>query len=141
MITVVEGFLVGQTLSFASLRAIFVRRYGPMRSCPFQRRFKQASAAAFFRAALDHLVGSVVRAAGLELNGPLARFEDVRIYDGTGQRVPPRGRKQLPACTKGKAGTKWVMGYSLKTGLLEHGKNGRGDGCRTAAVARAGTAA
>jgi hypothetical protein len=124
MITVVEGFLVGQTLSFASLRAIFVRRYGPMRSCPFQRRFKQASAAAFFRAAFNQLVASVVKAADLELSGPLARFEDVRIYDGTGQRVPPRGRKQLPACTKGKAGTKWMMGYSLKTGLLEHGKVG-----------------
>lgn len=121
MITVVEAFLVGQTLSFASLRAIFVRRYGPMRSCPFQRRFKQASAAAFFRAALEQLVTSVVNAAGLELSGPLRHFEDVRIYDGTGQRVPPRGRKALPACTKGKAGAKWVMGYSLKTGLLEHG--------------------
>ncbi|HEX7668666.1 MAG TPA: transposase [Polyangiaceae bacterium] len=45
----------------------------------------------------------------------------MRIYDGTGQRVPPRGRAALPACTKGKAGTKWVMGYSIKTGLLEHG--------------------
>lgn len=59
--------------------------------------------------------------AGLELGGPLGSFDDVRIYDGTGQRVPPRGRKALPACTKGKAGTKWLMGYSIKTGLLEHG--------------------
>lgn len=121
MLTVVEAFLVGQTLSFTSLRAIFVRRFGFVRPCPFQKRFKQASAAAFFRAALEKLVASVVAAAGLELNGPLGRFVDVRIYDGTGQRVPPRGRDALPGCTKGKAGTKWVMGYSIKTGLLEHG--------------------
>lgn len=121
MLTVVEGFLVGQTLSFASLRAIFVRRFGFIRSCPFQKRFKEASAGAFFRAALERLVASVAASAGLELGGPLGRFDDVRIYDGTGQRVPPRGSKALPACTKGKAGTTWVMGYSIKTGLLEHG--------------------
>jgi Transposase DDE domain len=121
MLTVVEGFLVGQTLSFVSLRAIFVRRFGFMRPCPFQKRFKQASAGPFFRAALEHLVASVATSAGLDLGGPLGQFDDVRIYDGTGQRVPPRGREALPACTKGKAGTKWVMGYSIKTGLLEHG--------------------
>jgi len=121
MLTVVEGFLAGQTLTFASLRAIFVRRFGFIRSCPFQKRFKQESAAAFFREALKHFVDSVVRSAGLTLTGPLGRFADVRIYDGTGQRVPPRGRDALPACTKGKAGTKWMMGYSIKTGLLEHG--------------------
>ncbi len=121
MLTVVEGFLVGQTLTFASLRAIFVRRFGFIRPCPFQKRFKQASAAAFFREALKLLVASVVRSAGLALTGPLGRFADVRIYDGTGQRVPPRGRDALPACTRGKAGTQWMMGYSLKTGLLEHG--------------------
>jgi hypothetical protein len=121
MLTVVEGFLAGQTLTFASLRAMFVRRFGFIRSCPFQKRFKQEAAAAFFRAALEHLVASVVAAAGLALSGPLGRFDDVRIYDGTGQRVPPRGRDALPACTKGKAGTKWMMGYSIKTGLLEHG--------------------
>jgi hypothetical protein len=124
MLTVVEGFLLGQTLSFQALRAIFVRRFGIVRPCPFQKRFKQASAAAFFRASLDRLVSSVVSAAGLELDGPLARFEDVRIYDGTGQRVPPRGRSALPACTTGKAGTKWIMGYSIKTGILEHGLGG-----------------
>jgi hypothetical protein len=121
MLTVVEGFLVGQTLSFTSLRAIFVRRFGFVRPCPFQKRFKQASAAEFFRAALEKLVASVASTAGLELNGPLGRFEDVRIYDGTGQRVPPRGRDALPGCAKGKAGAKWVQGYSIKTGLLEHG--------------------
>lgn len=122
LLTVVEGFLVGQTLSFASLRALFVRRFGFVRSCPFQKRFKQDSAATFFRKAFEHLVSSVVAAAGLELGGPLGRFQDVRIYDGTGQRVPPRGRRSLPACVDGKAGTKWVMGYSIKTGLLEHGE-------------------
>jgi len=121
MLTMVEGFLAGQTLSFASLRAIFVRRFGFIRPCPFQKRFKQETAVAFFREALKHLVASVVRSAGLELSGPLGRFADVRIYDGTGQRVPPRGRAALPACVKGKAGTKWMMGYSIKTGLLEHG--------------------
>src|SRR5690606_15935462 len=56
MLTVVEGFLVGQTLSFASLRAIFIKRFGFIHSCPFQRRFTQESAAAFFRAALERLV-------------------------------------------------------------------------------------
>lgn len=121
MLTLVEGFLVGQTLSFAALRAIFIKRFGFIHSCPFQRRFTQESAAVFFRAALERLVASVVDAAGLTLRGPFGRFADVRIYDGTGQRVPPRGRKALPGCTKGKAGTKWVMGYSIKTGLLEHG--------------------
>lgn len=124
LLTVVEAFLVGQTLSFAALRAIFVRRFGFVRSCPFQKRFKQPAAVEFFRSALQHLVVSVIDAAGLELSGPLARFTDVRVYDGTGQRVPPRGRDALPACAKDRAGTKWVMGYSLKTGLIEHGNSG-----------------
>lgn len=124
MLTVVEGFLVGQTLSFASLRAIFVRRFGFVRPCPFQKRFKQASAVAFFRAALERLVASIVEAAGLELRGPLGKFADVRVYDGTGQRVPARGREQLPACAKGRAGAKWIAGYSIKTGLLEHANCG-----------------
>jgi hypothetical protein len=66
-------------------------------------------------------VATVVEAAGLELRGPLAAFADVRVYDGTGQRLPARGRHQLPACRKGAAGAKWVVGYSIKTGLLEHG--------------------
>ncbi len=120
-LTVVEGFLLGQTLSFASLRAIFTRRFQAVLSCPFRRRFKQPDAAAFFREALQHLVSSVVASAGIELGGALAKFADVRLIDGTGQRVPPRGRKDLPACTKSRAGTKWVMGYSIKTGLLEEG--------------------
>jgi hypothetical protein len=120
MLVVVEAFLVGQTLGFTALRAIFVRRFGFVRPCPFQKRFKQAGAAAFFRAALERLVASVISRAGLALTGPLAQFGDVRIYDGTGQRVPPRGRKVLPGCSAGKAGSKWVVGYSIKTGLLEH---------------------
>jgi hypothetical protein len=93
-------------------------RFTVVRPCPFQKRFKQASAAAFFRTALEKLVKSV---ANLELNGPFGRFEDVRIHDGTGQRLPPRGREAMPGCTKDKAGAKWVHGYSIKTGLLEHG--------------------
>ena len=120
MLVVVEAFLMGQTLGFTAMRAIFVRRFGFIRPCPFQKRFKQASAAAFFRAALERLVASVISRAGLSLSGPLAQFGDVRIYDGTGQRVPPRGRKNLPACTAGRAGSKWVVGYSIKTSLLEH---------------------
>jgi hypothetical protein len=124
MLVIVEAFLLGQTLGFTALRAIFVRRFGFVRPCPFQKRFKQPSAVAFFRAALERLVASVVSQAGLTLTGPLAQFGDVRVYDGTGQRVPPRGRKALPACSAGKAGSKWVVGYSIKTGLLEHAEGG-----------------
>jgi hypothetical protein len=43
---------VGQTLSFASLFAIFARRFQAVWPCPFQLRFKQPEAAAFFREAL-----------------------------------------------------------------------------------------
>jgi hypothetical protein len=124
MLVVVEAFLLGQTLGFTAIRAIFLRRFGFVRPCPFQKRFKQASAAAFFRAALERLVKSVISSAQLSLTGPLAQFADVRIYDGTGQRVPPRGSEALPGCTKGKAGSKWVVGYSIKTGLLEHAEGG-----------------
>lgn len=81
---------------------LHVRRFGFIRPCPFQKRFKEASAAEFFRAALERLVASVISSAGLSLRGPLAQFGDVRVYDGTGQRVPPRGRKILPACTAGR---------------------------------------
>ena len=124
LLVVVEAFLVGQTLGFAALRAIFVRRFGFVQPCPFQNRFKQSSAANFFRAALERLVASVVSSAGLSLSGALAQFTDVRVYDGTGQRLPPRGRGMRPGCTKGKAGAKWVVGYSLKSGLLEHAECG-----------------
>jgi hypothetical protein len=116
MLTVVEAFLLGQTLTFTSLRAIFMRRFGFIRPCPFQKRFKQASAGAFFRAALEHVVSSVVAAAGLTLSGPLGAFDDVRVYDGTGQRIPPRGRAALPGCATGKAGTKWLMGLQPQNG-------------------------
>ena len=69
-LTVVEAFLVGQTLSFASLRAIFARRFQAVWSCPFQLRFKQPEAAAFFREALGHLVSSVVGYSGDVLTDP-----------------------------------------------------------------------
>ena len=121
LLVVIEGYLLGQTLSFAALRAIFCRRFGFVRPCPFQKRFKQEAAAKFFRLATERVVNAVVAASGLRLTGVLASFTDVRIYDGTGQRVPPRGRAALPACRPDKAGTKWVIGYSVKTGLLEHG--------------------
>lgn len=102
MLVVVEAFLLGQTLGFTAMRAIFVRRFGFVRPCPFQKRFKQATAAAFFRAALERLVASVINSAGLSLAGPLAQFADVRIYDGTGQRVAPKGRKALPGLHQGQ---------------------------------------
>lgn len=121
MLVVVEAFLMGHTLGFAALRALFVRRFQFVGPCPFQQRFKQPAAGEFFRLALQRLVDSVARAADIRLAGPLERFEDVRIYDGTGQRVPPRGRKNLPACGTGKAGAKWVWGYSIKSGLMQHG--------------------
>ena len=124
MLVVVETVLLGGSggiLSFASMRALFIKRFGFVRPCPFQLRFKQPAAAKFFRAALEHLVGAVVTSSGLRLSGPLSHFTDVRIYDGTGQRVPPRGRETLPACGATGAGTKWVVGYSIKTGLITHG--------------------
>ena len=116
---VVHGYLLGQTLGFARLRAFFVKMFGPIRPRAFQLRFKQAEAAAFFRAALGRMVETAVGWASISLEGPLAMFDDVRVYDGTGQRVPPRGRSVLPACTAGQAGAKWMVGYSLKTGLLD----------------------
>lgn len=127
MLVVVEAFLLGGSagiLSFSSMRALFIKRFGFVQRCPFQLRFKQPAATKFFRAALEHLVHAVVAAAGLRLSGPLRHFADVRIYDGTGQRVPPRGRKALPACSATGAGTKWVFGYSIKTGLVTHGTMG-----------------
>jgi hypothetical protein len=54
-LTVVEAFLVGQTLSFAALRAIFARRFPVSVVLLFQLRFKQPEAVAFFREALRHL--------------------------------------------------------------------------------------
>jgi len=119
VLIVVQGFMLGQTLRFSSLRAMFHQRFGAIRARAFQLRFKSPAAAAFFRAAFERAVRTVVTWTQIRLEGPLAVFDDVRAYDGTSQRVPPRGRRALPACTKGLAGTKWMVGYSLKTGLLE----------------------
>jgi hypothetical protein len=119
VLIVVQGFMLGQTLRFSSLRAMFHQRFGEIRPRAFQLRFKSPAAAAFFRAALGRAVQTMVTWTRVSLEGPLAVFDDVRIYDGTSQRVPPRGRADLPACTKGLAGSKWLVGYSLKTGLIE----------------------
>ena len=120
LLIVVEAFLKGHSLSFASLRADFVRRFGFIHSCAFQNRLKQPSAPAFFREALCHFVDSVAQAAGLTLGGPLQCFRDVLVYDATSQHVPPRGKQCLPACTQGKAGAKLLVSYSIKTGLIQN---------------------
>jgi NADH:ubiquinone oxidoreductase subunit H len=52
MLVVVETVLLGGSggiLSFASMRALFIKRFGFVRPCPFQLRFKQPAAAKFFR--------------------------------------------------------------------------------------------
>jgi hypothetical protein len=119
LLVVVEAFLYGQSLGFNVIRAFFVRRFESIRPRAFQLRFKSAEAVAFFKAALDHLVAVTCSQAGVSLDGALAPFDDVHVFDGTGQRVPPRGAKSpdLKGCTKGKAGSKWVVGYSLRTGV------------------------
>lgn len=119
LVVSVEAYLLGQSLCFAALRACFLKRYGSIRPRAFQLRFKSATAAAFFGAAFMMLVRVVVDSVSLKLEGALAAFDDVRVYDATGQRVPARGRAALPGCTKGHAGAKLVLGYSLKTGLVE----------------------
>jgi hypothetical protein len=121
LLVVIEGFWLGQTLSFSSLRALFIRRFGSIGSSPFQNRFKQETAATFFRIVFERLIAQIVARADLHLKGPLRSFSDVRIYDGTCQRVPARGKGALPAYDAQRAGSKWVMGYSLKTGLLDEG--------------------
>lgn len=118
LVTVVVGFLRGHTLGFEELRAIFVVRFGSIRPRAFQLRFKSKAAADFFRAALSALLANVTAAAGLRLEGPLASFFDVRVYDATSIRMPPRARKVMPSTTKDQAGAKLLAGYSLKTGLL-----------------------
>lgn len=122
MLAVVEACLSGQTLGFTVIRAFFVRRFGPIRPRAFQLRFKQAEAAAFFKAALDFLVQVTAKLLVTPLRGALAPFSDVHVYDGTGQRVPPRGARnpRLKGCNKGKSGSKWVVGYSLKSGVAFH---------------------
>ena len=56
ILTVVEGFLGGDTLSFEALRAIFVRRFEPIGAGAFQKRFKQDTAPDIFLSALKLLV-------------------------------------------------------------------------------------
>jgi hypothetical protein len=77
MFVVVEAFMMGGSggvLSFAMMRGLFVKRFGFVRPCPFQLRFKQPAAAKFFRAALEYLVKAVITAAGMRLSGPMACF-------------------------------------------------------------------
>jgi hypothetical protein len=119
LLIVVQAFLMGQALSFARLRALFIARFGDIRSRAFQLRFKSAAAVAFFRAALAEAVRAVVSEAEVGLDGALASFDDVRVYDGTAVRVPPRGKAAWPASTDDRAGAKLLLGYSIKTGLIE----------------------
>ncbi len=121
LLSIIEAFLTGDTLSFAAVRAAFIRRFGFIRPCPLQKRFKQPEAALFFRAIFQHLVERLLEHVGVRLTGPLAGFSDVRVYDGTAQRVPPRGSAALPSCVPERAGTKWLIGYSLKSGMIEAG--------------------
>ena len=119
LLTVVEAFLLGETLAFAPLRAIFVRRFGQIEKCPFHSRFKQAQAAEFFRQALHLAVMCIVNPPDLALSGPLRCFHDVLLYDATSQRLPPRGRAKMPSCAQAKAGAKTVVGYSIKPGRID----------------------
>ena len=119
LLVVVQAFLMGQAFSFARLRALFVARFEIIRPRAFQLRFKSAAAVAFFRAAFAEAVRAVVSAAEIKLEGALASFADVRVYDGTAVRVPPRGKAAWPASHEDRAGAKLLLGYSLKTGLLD----------------------
>lgn len=123
LLVCVEACLSGYTLGFATLRGFFAKRFGSIRPRAFQLRFKSAQAVNFFREALQHLVSEVLEELVPPLRGPLAAFDDVLVYDGSGQRVPPRGRKQgLKATTDQAAGTKWVIGYSLRSGVAFEGR-------------------
>lgn len=114
----VEACLFGKTLGFAAIQAFFVKRFGSIRRRSFQLRFKSAGAVRFFRAALDRVIGHAVTEFAPELTKALATFTDVVAYDGTGQRAPLRGRKKgLRGCTEDAAGSKWVVGYSLRSGV------------------------
>ena len=119
LVIVVQAYLLGQALSFARLRALFIARFEAIRPRAFQLRFKSPAAVAFFRAALTEAVASVVTAAGIRLEGPLATFADVRIYDGTVVRVPVRGKQAWPATHDDRAGAKLLLGYSLTHGVIE----------------------
>ncbi len=119
LLIVVQAYLLGQAMSFARLRALFIARFGAIRPRAFQLRFKSPAAVAFFRAALAEAVAAVVTAAQIRLEGALATFEDVRVYDGTSVRVPVRGKQAWPATHDDRAGAKLLLGYSLKHGLIE----------------------
>lgn len=123
----VEACLCGKTLGFASIRAFFVKRFGPIRPRAFQLRFKSTQAVAFFRAALDRIVDKVATEYSPSLTASMSDFDDVMVYDGTGQRVPARGRKNaLKGCSEGTAASKWVIGYSLKNGIAVEAFAGEG---------------
>ena len=123
----VEACLFGKTLGFAAIQAFFVKRFGSIQRRAFQLRFKSSAAVRFFRAALDRVIGHAVTEFAPELTNALAMFTDVIAYDGTGQRVPRRGRKQgLRGCNEGTAGSKWVVGYSLRSGVAIEAKVGAG---------------
>ena len=119
LLIVVQAFLMGQALSFARLRALFIARFENIRPRAFQLRFKSAAAVTFFRAAFAEAVHAVVSAAEIRLEGALASFADVQVYDGTAVRVPPRGKQDWPASHDDRAGAKLLLGYSLKTGVVE----------------------
>lgn len=123
LLVCVEACLSGYTLGFSTIRGFFVRRFGSIRPRAFQLRFKSVEAVGFFREALQQLVDEVLRDVGPRLDGALSAFEDVLVYDGTWQRVPPRGRKQGLKCTTAQgAGSKWVIGYSLRSGIAFEGR-------------------
>lgn len=123
LLVCVEACLSGYTLGFATLRSFFAKRFGAIRARAFQLRFKSTQAVDFFRQALQRLVSEVLEDFVPPLRGSLAAFSDVLVYDGSGQRVPPRGRKQgLKATTEEAAGSKWVIGYSLRSGVAFEGR-------------------
>ena len=119
LLVVLEGFIMGQTMGFATLRALFVARFGAVSSCGFQNRFRSAQAVEFFKLAYEEFVQAVVSKGSMHLKGVLNSFDDVRVVDGTKVRVPPRGAEVFGATNAGKAGMKWVAVLSLLTGVFE----------------------
>ena len=127
LLTCVEGCLSGQTLGFSTLRAFFVKRFGPIRPRAFQLRFKSSSAVAFFERALSYLVAQVLEEFAPPLTKTLSGFADIHVYDASQQRVPARGRKQDLCSTKPElGGSKWLIGYSLRHGAAFHALGGSG---------------
>jgi len=114
----VEASLCGKTLGFATIRAFFLKRFGNIRPRAFQLRFKSSEAVAFFRGALGLIVESITKEFSPSLTKHLSGFDDVMLYDGTGQRAPKRARTNgLKATSPDSAGSKWVIGYSLRNGI------------------------